>query len=93
MVFIDFTAAWCVTCQVNKRVVLNSTETLQDFAQAKVVLMRADWTDRNPQITAALARLGRNGVPAYVLLRPGKDPLLLPELLTSSRVREALRSL
>lgn len=93
VVFIDFTAAWCVTCQVNKRFVLNSAETLQDFAQAKVILMRADWTDRDPQITAALARLGRNGVPAYVLLRPGKDPLLLPELLTSSRVREALRSL
>ena len=89
-VFIDFTAAWCVTCQVNKRLVLHSSETMQDFAQAKVVLMRADWTDRNPQITAALARLGRNGVPVYVLLRPGKEPLLLPEVLTVGRVREAL---
>ncbi|MES2889188.1 MAG: protein-disulfide reductase DsbD domain-containing protein [Pseudomonadota bacterium] len=92
-VFIDFTAAWCVTCQVNKRLVLQSAETVQNFADAKVVLMRADWTDRNPQITAALARLGRNGVPVYVLLRPGKDPVLLPEVLTSGRVRDALRGL
>ena len=92
-VFIDFTAAWCVTCQVNKRVVLESAGTTKDFAQAKVVLMRADWTDRNPQITAALARLGRNGVPVYVLLRPGKEPVLLPELLTAQRVREALQGL
>lgn len=89
-VFIDFTAAWCVTCQVNKRLVLNSPQTMQDFAQAKVVLMRADWTDRNPQITAALARLGRNGVPVYVLLRPGKAPVLLPEVLSTGRVHEAL---
>ncbi len=89
-VFIDFTAAWCVTCQVNKRLVLHSEQTMQDFAQAKVVLMRADWTDRNPQITAALTRLGRNGVPVYVLLRPGKEPVLLPEVLSTSRVREAL---
>lgn len=92
-VFIDFTAAWCVTCQVNKRLVLHSNETMQDFAQAKVVLMRADWTDRNPQITAALARLGRNGVPVYVLLHPGKEPVLLPEVLTTARVREALHGL
>ncbi len=91
-VFIDFTAAWCVTCQVNKRLVLNSKQTLQDFANAKVVLMRADWTDRNPQITATLARLGRHGVPTYVLLRPGKEPELLPEVLSSRRVREALLS-
>ncbi len=92
-VFIDFTAAWCVTCQVNKRLVLESAGTTKDFAQAKVILMRADWTDRNPQITAALARLGRNGVPVYVLLRPGKEPVLLPELLTAQRVREALQGL
>jgi thiol:disulfide interchange protein len=91
-VFIDFTAAWCVTCQVNKRMVLHSSETMKDFADAKVVLMRADWTDRNPQITAALTRLGRNGVPVYVLLRPGKEPVLLPEVLTASRVRDALRT-
>ncbi|MFN9749229.1 MAG: protein-disulfide reductase DsbD family protein [Burkholderiales bacterium] len=91
-VFIDFTAAWCVTCQVNKLMVLNSSRTLQDFSEAKVVLMRADWTDRNPNISAALARLGRSGVPVYALFRPGKPPLLLPELLTAKLVREALQA-
>ena len=70
-VFVDFTAAWCVSCQVNKRLVLNTDETQQAFAQSKVVLMRADWTRRDAVITQALARLGRNGVPVYVLHRPG----------------------
>lgn len=92
-VFVDFTAAWCVSCQVNKKLVLNTESTQQAFAQAGVVLMRADWTNRDPVITEALARLGRNGVPVYVLLRPGKAPLLLPEVLTSGLVREALQSL
>ena len=70
-VFVDFTAAWCVSCQVNKRLVLNTDETRQAFERANVALMRADWTRRDAVITQALARLGRNGVPVYVLLRPG----------------------
>jgi thiol:disulfide interchange protein/DsbC/DsbD-like thiol-disulfide interchange protein len=92
-VFVDFTAAWCVSCQVNKKLVLNSESTQQAFAKAGVVLMRADWTNRDPIITDALARLGRSGVPVYVLYRPGKAPLLLPEVLTSGLVREALGTL
>ncbi len=92
-VFIDFTAAWCVSCQVNKRLVLHSDETLRAFAQAKVTLMRADWTNRDVRITNALARLGRNGVPVYVLIRPGREPLLLPEILTVRLVQEALATL
>jgi len=92
-VFVDFTAAWCVSCQVNKRLVLHSDETLQAFAQSKVALMRADWTNRDVRITNALARLGRNGVPVYVLIRPGREPLLLPEILTIRLVREALATL
>jgi thiol:disulfide interchange protein DsbD len=63
------------------------------FDAAGVVLMRADWTRRNPEITAALARLGRNGVPVYALMRPGQEPLLLPEVLTSGLVRDALAGL
>ena len=92
-VFVDFTAAWCVSCQVNKRLVLHTDATLQAFAQAGVSLMRADWTQRDARITAALARLGRNGVPVYVLLRPGREPLLLPEILTARLVRDALATL
>ena len=92
-VFVDFTAAWCVSCQVNKRLVLHTEEALQAFQRANVVLMRADWTRRDATITQALARLGRNGVPVYVLLRPGREPLLLPEILSQSIVREALATL
>ena len=92
-VFVDFTAAWCVSCQVNKRLVLNTAATLADFERANVVLMRADWTRRDATITQALARLGRNGVPVYLLLRPGMTPLLLPEILTGGVVREALATL
>ena len=92
-VFVDFTAAWCVSCQVNKRLVLNTAATLQEFERANVVLMRADWTRRDAVITQALARLGRNGVPVYLLLRPGLPPLLLPEILSHGIVRDALATL
>lgn len=92
-VFVDFTAAWCVSCQVNKRLVLDTSATQADFSAAKVTLMRADWTLRDAEITAALERLGRNGVPVYVLMRPGKEPMLLPEVLTAGLVRDALASL
>lgn len=89
-VFVDFTAAWCVSCQVNKRLVLSQPGVVADFDRAQVVRMRADWTRRDAEITAALARLGRNGVPVYALLRPGQEPLLLPEILTVGLVRSAL---
>lgn len=92
-VFVDFTAAWCVSCQVNKRLVLHTTETQRAFAAADVTLMQADWTRRDPVITQALARLGRNGVPVYVLFRPGREPLLLPEILSPANVRDALATL
>jgi thiol:disulfide interchange protein DsbD len=92
-VFVDFTAAWCVSCQVNKRLVLNSDSTAEAFATAKVVRMRADWTRRDAVITQALARLGRNGVPVYALFRPGQETLLLPEILSERIVRDALSTL
>jgi thiol:disulfide interchange protein DsbD len=92
-VFVDFTAAWCVSCQVNKRLVLNTDETRQAFERANVALMRADWTRRDTVITQALARLSRNGVPVYVLHRPGLEPLLLPEILSHAIVKEALSTL
>ena len=89
-VFVDFTAAWCVSCQVNERLVLNTDATQQAFKRASVMLMRADWTRRDARITAALARLGRNGVPVYALLRAEREPLLLSEILTAGAVRDAL---
>jgi len=92
-VFVDFTAAWCVTCQVNKQLVLARPETERAFAKRGVALLRADWTRQDPEITRALAGLGRNGVPVYVLYRPGREPRLLPEILTREAVQAALADL
>jgi thiol:disulfide interchange protein DsbD len=90
-VFIDFTAAWCVSCQANKRLALDRAAVRAAFDRARVVRLRADWTHRDPAITAALARHGRNGVPLYLLHVPGRSqPLVLPELLTPGLVLEAL---
>jgi thiol:disulfide interchange protein DsbD len=92
-VFVDFTAAWCVTCQVNKQLVLERDAVLAAFRERGVTLLRADWTRHDPEITRALQSLGRNGVPVYVLYRPGKAPMLLPEILQESSIRAALASI
>jgi thiol:disulfide interchange protein DsbD len=93
-VFVDFTAAWCLSCQVNERVALNRPEVQQAFQSANVALLRADWTRHDEAITQALAALGRSGVPAYALYAPGEtSPRLLPEVLTPGVVREALAKL
>ena len=88
--FVDFTAAWCVTCQVNKRVALTSDKVIAAFAAAGVVRMRADWTTRDERITQALAQFGRNGVPLYVLYDTKGLPTVLPEILTEGMVLAAL---
>ena len=92
-VFVDFTAAWCVTCQYNKRTTLANPAVLAGFAQRKVALLRADWTRQDPAITAALNQLGRSGVPVYVLYAPGKAPVVLSEILSTSEVLDALKAL
>jgi thiol:disulfide interchange protein DsbD len=92
-VFVDFTAAWCVTCQYNKKTTLANAEVLASFAAKKVTLLRADWTRRDPAITAALAQLGRNGVPVYVLHAPGRAPQVFSEILSASALKEALATL
>ncbi len=92
-VFVDFTAAWCVTCQVNKKTTLTNAQVLADIDAKKVVLLRADWTRRDPAITAALGQLGRNGVPLYVVYKPGAAPVLLSELLSVDDVRAELAKL
>jgi thiol:disulfide interchange protein len=92
-VFIDFTAAWCVTCQYNKKRTLADADVLADFDAKKVAMLRADWTRRDPAITAALTALGRSGVPVYVLQAPGKAPVVLTEILGKEEVRAALAAL
>jgi thiol:disulfide interchange protein/DsbC/DsbD-like thiol-disulfide interchange protein len=93
-VFVDFTAAWCVTCQFNKRTTLGSAEVLAAFDAKRVVLLRADWTRRDAAISAELARLQRSGVPVYALYAPGlAGPTLLSEILSREEVQRALATL
>jgi thiol:disulfide interchange protein len=92
-VFVDFTAAWCVTCQYNKKTTLAHEDVLADLTSKKVALLRADWTRRDPAITAALAQLGRNGVPVYVFYKKGSAPVVLSEVLGVEEVRSAIANL
>jgi thiol:disulfide interchange protein len=88
-VYIDYTAKWCFTCQVNKRVYKDAA--LQKLiADKKIVLLKADWTNEDPRITKALSDLGKAAVPVNVLYLPGKaEPVILPELLSVNNVSEA----
>ena len=89
-VFIDFTAAWCVTCQFNKKTTFADASLLKDFAQKNVLLLRADWTRYDPAITQALNNLGRNGLPVYAWYAPGQEVLILSELTSVQEVQNAL---
>ena len=92
-VFVDFSAAWCLSCQVNEKVALNRDEVQAAFRDRNVLLLKADWTRRDPAISAELARFGRNSVPLY-LFYDGRDPkaapVQLPELLTVDTVLKAI---
>lgn len=93
-VFVDFTASWCLSCQVNERVALGKPEVQKAFAENHVVLLRADWTRYDDSITQTLTSLGRSGVPTYVLYVPGeKSPRILPEVLTPGIVTNAISQL
>jgi thiol:disulfide interchange protein DsbD len=93
-VFVDFTASWCLSCQVNERVALEQSQVQQAFKDANVALLKADWTQHDDAIAQALSGLGRSGVPAYALYAPGQsEPALLPEVLTPGIVTDALAKL
>ncbi|WP_213807042.1 thioredoxin family protein [Granulicella sp. dw_53] len=91
-VFIDFTAAWCLSCQVNERLVLKSAEVQKQFTAHNVTLLKADWTQYDPEITKQLAAVNRSGVPTYVIYPTSSQamPDVLPEVLTKSIVVDAL---
>jgi thiol:disulfide interchange protein DsbD len=91
-VFINFTAQWCLTCQVNERIALRRGGPVERrLRELGVAALKADWTDRNDRIAEAITGYGRAGVPLYVLYAPGAErPVLLPELLTPGIVLDAL---
>ncbi len=94
-VFIDFTAAWCLSCQVNEQVAFGSKEVQEKFKDLGVNAFKADWTSRDERITRALAKYGRNSVPLYVLYNGEADakPQMLPEIITPGIILEALESI
>jgi len=90
-VYVDFTARWCATCQTNKAAVFSSSEVLAEFGRRNVLLLKADWTSKDPAITTELAKWNRSAVPFNLIYAPGQaEPVILPELLTPGRVLEAL---
>ena len=91
ILFIDFTARWCATCQSNKRLAFSSKEIAQKFQDAGIVTLKADWTNDDPAITRELAKYGRGAVPFNVFVLPnGKDAIELPEVLTEGIVSKAI---
>ncbi len=94
-VFVDFTASWCLSCQVNERMVLDRTDVQDRLRKSGVVLLKADWTRHDASIGDALAALGRSGIPTYALYPAAPDavPKLLPEVLTTGSVYSALDGL
>jgi len=92
IVYVDFTARWCATCQTNKKLVFGSADVLKVFADKKIATLRADWTNKDPRITAELAAYNRSAVPFNVIWLPGKDaPVILPELLTPGSVLDVVK--
>lgn len=94
-VFVDFTADWCITCKFNEKTAIDTSGVRALLAEKHVVSMKADWTNANPEITAALKKFGRVGVPFYIIYPAGRanDPVILPELLTEDLLVEALKKL
>jgi thiol:disulfide interchange protein/DsbC/DsbD-like thiol-disulfide interchange protein len=89
-VFVNLTAAWCVTCLINERVALDSDAVRDAFAKRGIVPLKGDWTNQNPEITQLLQQFGRSGVPLYLLYTGKGEPVVLPQILTPASVLDAL---
>ena len=92
-IYVDFTARWCATCQTNKAAVFSSSEVLAELARRDVLLLKADWTNKDARITQELAKFQRSAVPFNLIYHPGQAaPRVLPELLTPGIVLDELRT-
>jgi thiol:disulfide interchange protein DsbD len=93
-VFVNVTAAWCITCLVNERVALRTAAVTEAFAKKGVVVLKADWTNRDPSITEMLGSFGRSGVPLYLLYPAAAgEPAVLPQILSEGAVIEAVNKI
>jgi thiol:disulfide interchange protein len=92
-VFVNMTAAWCITCLVNERTALSKDGVRAAFEGKQIAYLKGDWTNRNPEITRLLQGFGRSGVPLYVLYRRGREPVVLPQILTESLVLDYVKEL
>jgi thiol:disulfide interchange protein DsbD len=89
-VFVNMTAAWCITCLVNERTALATDAVKAAFARKNVAYLKGDWTNRNPEISRVLERHGRSGVPLYLLYAGRAEPTILPQILTPAMVLEQI---
>lgn len=89
-IFVNMTADWCITCKINERVVLKTEKIRQLFLEYEVNYVKGDWTNSDPEITAYLEKFGRSGVPLYVVYKNGEAPMVLPQILTTSIVIDAI---
>jgi thiol:disulfide interchange protein DsbD len=89
-VFVDATADWCLTCKVNERLTLNTEKVTTAFRKNQVTVLKADWTLKNPEVTAWLESFGRSGVPLYVYYAPDAEPVVLPQILSPESLLEKI---
>jgi thiol:disulfide interchange protein len=89
-VFVNMTAAWCLTCLVNEHTTLDRAVVRRAFADRQIVALKGDWTRQNPDITAFLQQFGRSGVPLYLLYDRMGAPTILPQILTEGEILDAV---
>jgi len=93
MVFLNFTADWCITCKVNEAIALNQDKVEKVLDEKNIIYLKADWTRKDPEIASMLASYGRTGVPLYLLFPSQGDPIILPELLTEDLLLDFLKEI
>ena len=93
MVFLNFTADWCITCKVNEAIALNQEKVKKILDEKNIIYLKADWTRKDPEIASMLASYGRTGVPLYLLYPSQGDPIILPELLTEDLLLDFLKEI